>query len=169
MKICLLGDGAVGKTSLIRKFVYDEFDDTYLATIGTKITKKTMTLGSGTEEVNITLMISDIVGQVEFERIHKQYYRGSKAGIFVCDVTRPETLNSMNWWLDSFRQAAGNVPLMLLGNKSDLVGCAKVDEAELGRYASGFGCKHFMTSAKTGLNVERTFHEIGMFLCQAKK
>jgi len=168
MKVCLLGDGAVGKTSLIRKFVFDEFDDGYLATIGTKITKKPMTLVSGEEAFNLTLMISDIVGQVEFERIHKQYYRGSKAGIFVCDLTRTETLRSVDWWLESFRQVTGNVPIVLLGNKSDLKERRAVSDSDLAKYASRFGCSHYITSAKTGINVEKAFLEVGRALCQIK-
>jgi small GTP-binding protein len=164
-KICLLGDGEVGKTSLIRKFVYDDFDDKYLMTIGTKITKKTMVLNSGQEEINLTMMINDIVGQVEFERIHKQYYRGSKAGIFVCDLTRKSTLERMEWWLDSFNQVVGEVPLILLGNKLDLVEQRQVSENDLAQFARNFNCSYYLTSAKTGENVEHAFEKIGRCLC----
>jgi small GTP-binding protein len=142
-KICLLGDGEVGKTSLIRKFVYDDFDDKYLMTIGTKITKKTMVLNSG----------------------HKQYYRGSKAGIFVCDLTRKSTLERMEWWLDSFNQVVGEVPLILLGNKLDLVEQRQVSENDLAQFARNFNCSYYLTSAKTGENVEHAFEKIGRCLC----
>jgi small GTP-binding protein len=164
-KICLLGDGEVGKTSLIRKFVYDEFDDKYLMTIGTKITKKTMIMDSGQEDINLTMMINDIVGQVEFERIHKQYYRGSKAGIFVCDLTRKNTLERMEWWLDSFNEVVGGVPIILLGNKLDLVEQRQISESDIVRFAKNFNCSYFLTSAKTGENVEMAFEKIGRCLC----
>ena len=168
-KVCLLGDGEVGKTSLIRKFVYDQFDDKYLMTIGTKITKKTLTFTHNGIPVNLTLMINDIVGQVEFERIHKQYYRGSMAGILVCDLTRKPTLARLDWWLDSFREVAGNVPLILLGNKADLTEKVEISDENLRKYSGRIGCSHFITSAKTGLNVEKAFTEVGKVLCQTGK
>ena len=164
-KICLLGDGEVGKTSLIRKFVYDEFDDKYLMTIGTKITKKTMTIKSESEEINLTVMINDIVGQVEFERIHRQYYRGSKAGIFVCDLTRPDTLERMDWWLDSFRKVAGDVPILILGNKSDLFEQRQITQNDLEKYSAKYNCPYLFTSAKTGESVEKAFLTVGRFVC----
>ena len=159
-KVCLLGDGAVGKTSLIRKYVYDDFDDKYLMTIGTKITKKTMKVGLD-EEINLTIMISDIVGQVEFERIHKQYYRGSKGGLFVCDMTRKDTLERVEWWLDSFRDVAGDVPVILLGNKLDLKEQHEITYEDMAAFAKKFNCPYFLTSAKTGENVERAFENMG--------
>ncbi len=160
-KICLLGDGAVGKTSLIRRYVYDNFDDQYLRTIGTKITKKTMVIKQPDEEINLTMMINDIVGQVGFERIHKQYYRGSKGGIFVCDLTRNDTLERVEWWLNSFRDVAGDVPVILLGNKLDLKENHEITFEDMAAFAERFNLPYFMTSAKTGENVERSFEEIG--------
>ncbi len=166
-KVCLLGDGAVGKTSLIRKYVYDDFDDKYLMTIGTKITKKTMVIKSDPdgpgpdEEINLTIMISDIVGQVEFERIHKQYYRGSKGGLFVCDLTKKDTLERMEWWLNSFKEVAGDVPIILLGNKVDLKDKHEISFEDIAKFAKKFNCPYFLTSAKTGENVERVFQNMG--------
>jgi small GTP-binding protein len=168
-KVCLLGDGEVGKTSLIRKFVYDQFDDKYLMTIGTKITKKALALSHQGTPVNLTLMINDIVGQVEFERIHKQYYRGSMAGILVCDLTRKPTLERIDWWLDSFREVAGDVPIILLGNKADLTEKLEISDNDLSNYSKDIGCSHFITSAKTGLNVEKAFIKVGKVLCQTNQ
>lgn len=171
-KICLLGDGAVGKTSLIRRYVYDDFDDKYLMTIGTKITKKTMLVKQGTgepisgEEINLTMMINDIVGQVEFERIHKQYYRGSKGGLFVCDLTRKDTLERVEWWLNSFREVAGNVPVILLGNKLDLKEEHEISFGDMAAFAKKFNCPYFLTSARTGENVERAFKNMGARVCR---
>ena len=162
-KVCLLGDGAVGKTSLIRKYVYDDFDDKYLMTIGAKITKKAMVVESeeNDEEINLTMMVNDIVGQVEFERLHKQYYRGSKGGLFVCDLTRKETLERVEWWLNSFREVAGDVPVILLGNKLDLKEQHEITFEDMAKFAKKFNCPYFLTSAKTGENVERAFENMG--------
>jgi len=159
-KICLLGDGAVGKTSLIRRYVYDDFADKYLMTIGAKITKKTLKLEEP-EQINLTMMINDIVGQVEFERLHKQYYRSSKGGLFVCDLTRKDTLERVEWWLNSFREVAGDVPVILLGNKLDLKEQHEISFEDMARFAKQFNCPYFLTSAKTGENVERAFENMG--------
>jgi len=162
-KVCLLGDGAVGKTSLIRRYVYDDFDDKYLMTIGAKITKKAMKVISEDtkEEINLTMMVNDIVGQVEFERLHKQYYRGSKGGLFVCDLTRKDTLERVEWWLNSFREVAGDVPVILLGNKLDLKDEHEITFEDMAKFAKKFNCPYFLTSAKTGENVERAFENMG--------
>ena len=160
-KVCLLGDGAVGKTSLIRKYVYDDFDDKYLMTIGAKITKKSLLVEGPDEQINLTMMVNDIVGQVEFERLHKQYYRGSKGGLFVCDLTRKDTLERMEWWLNSFREVAGDVPVILLGNKVDLKDEHEITPELMTEFAEKFNCPFFMTSAKTGENVEKAFENMG--------
>jgi small GTP-binding protein len=164
-KICLLGDGAVGKTSLIRKYVWDAFDDKYLATIGAKVTKKVIRFEEGGDEFKCSMMIHDIVGQVEFEKIHKQYYRGSEAAILVCDLTRRDTLEHMGWWLESLSEVVGKVPLLLLGNKLDLKEEYEVDFKDVADQAKEFGCPYFLTSAKTGENVEKAFENIGKRVC----
>lgn len=166
MKVCLLGDGAVGKTSLIRKFVYDEFDDKYLMTIGNKVTKKAMGLECGGQGFNLTLMINDIVGQIESDSIHRQYYRGSKGALFVFDLTRPETLESMDAWLESFKGVAGDVPVIMLGNKADLEAQRRVQDIDMLRLSEESSSDLLMTSAKTGENVEEAFQRLGRVLCQ---
>lgn len=166
-KICLLGDGAVGKTSLIRKYVYDAFDDKYLATIGAKVTKKVVHVeDKDGNEVKLAMMIHDIVGQVEFEKIHKQYYRGTEAAFLVCDLTRKDTLEHMGWWLESLSEVVGRVPIMLLGNKLDLEDQYEVDFSDVAALAKEFGCPYFLTSARTGENVEKAFVNLGNRVCQ---
>jgi GTPase SAR1 family protein len=76
-KICLLGDGAVGKTSLIRKFVFDSFDDKYIMTFGTKVSKKDVTMVREGQEFNMTFLIWDILGQRVHNTIHSAYYQGA--------------------------------------------------------------------------------------------
>ena len=103
MKICLLGDGAVGKTSLIKKYVYDKFEDKYLLTLGTKTTRKKIELPlKGGGHVELTLMIWDIMGQKEFERLHATFFQGSKGAIVVTDFTRKSTLEGVDNWIESF-------------------------------------------------------------------
>ncbi len=177
-KVVLLGDGAVGKTSLIRKFVFDKFDDKYITTIGTKVTKKDIRVKpSPGETVDLTLMVWDILGQKGYHRIQKTGFQGTKGALLVCDMTRRETLESLEqYWLPNLVEAAGPVPVIFLGNKTDLID-PKGDRpsqpnhltaGELRRTASKFSTPSYLTSAKTGLNVEDAFQCFGDALFLSK-
>jgi len=158
-KICLLGDPAVGKTSLIRRYVFDMFDDKYITTIGTKVTKKTVIVppvGQGAD-LKITLLIWDILGQREYQRLHPVYYQGAEGALIVCDCTRKETIGNLATWVSSFKNVVGNVPVVFLMNKSDLVDPEKFDRNEIENLCRQHRAPYLPTSAKTGLNVERAF------------
>lgn len=161
-KICLLGDNAVGKTSLIRKYVYDTFDDKYIATIGTKTTKKEMTIEYFNKRVNVTMMIWDVLGQHDYRNIHERSFKGTSGAMLVCDVTRPDTLEGIKeYWLPALEKVAGNVPLVFLANKIDLKDDAKFGEKEIRRIAEEHQGFWSLTSAKTGENVDGAFYELG--------
>lgn len=161
IKLCLLGDGAVGKTSLVRRYVFDVFDDKYLMSFGTKVTKKSFRVG----EVDLDLMIWDILGQKSQEALHAAYYRGAAGALAVCDFTRPDTMKNLKTWLGSFRSMVGDMPVIILGNKSDLERTFTL--AELEAFGASVGCQVIETSAKTGLNVELAFSEMGKKLMEA--
>ena len=159
LKICLLGDGAVGKTSLIRKFVYDEFDDQYLMTFGAKTTKKLIGLSNPKDggSVQMTLMISDIMGQKDVSNVHDAYMFGTKGAIIVCDITRKETLESVQGWMDKVNKISGDVPMVFVANKYDLSDEAQFDIDDLKEIAEGIDCQAYVSSARTGENVELAF------------
>ena len=161
IKVCLLGDGAVGKTSLVRRFVYDVFDDKYLMSFGTKVSKKSLKV-AGSE---IDLMIWDILGQKGNESLHAAYYRGAAGALAVCDFTRPDTMKNLRSWLGSFRLTVGEMPVVILGNKADLE--RRFTLKELEEFGKSVGCPVLETSAKTGQNVELAFTEIGKKLLEA--
>ena len=175
-KICLLGDNAVGKTSLIRRYVLDIFQDKYISTIGTKITKKSVMLRHPKENVkiNMTLLIWDIMGDMNSlpEIIHsynkysaqKKYFENAKGAMIVCDITRKNTLNNIDDWVTSLNEVAGDVPKLFLGNKSDLQAISKVEPKDLEEISSQFNCKHLFTSAKTGQNVENAFSKLSKLM-----
>jgi small GTP-binding protein len=160
IKLCLLGDGAVGKTSLVRRFVFDVFDDKYIMSFGTKVSKKSMKVEGSTMD----LMVWDILGQKTHVALHEAYYKGAAGALAVCDFTRPDTMRSLKGWLGSFRSVVGDKPVLILGNKSDLEKTFTL--AELKEYAKSIGCEAFETSAKTGLNVENAFAAIGKRLLE---
>lgn len=161
IKLCLLGDGAVGKTSLVRRYVYDVFDDKYLISFGTKVSKKSLKVG----DAEIDLMIWDILGQKSHEALHAAYYRGAAGAFAVCDYTRPETVPNLKSWLGSFRSVVGEMPVTILSNKADLE--RKISFKEIEDFGKEVGCTVFETSAKTGLNVELAFQEMGKRLLEA--
>lgn len=162
LKLCLLGDGAVGKTSLVRRFVFDVFDDKYIMSFGTKVSKKVIRV----DESEIDLMIWDILGQRMLESLHAAYYRGAVGAFAVCDFTRPETMSNLRNWIGSFKAVVGEQPVIVLGNKMDLE--RKFSLEELQAFGGSVGCLALETSAKTGTNVERAFSEMGRMMLGAK-
>ncbi|MDI6916628.1 MAG: GTP-binding protein [Thermoplasmatales archaeon] len=167
-KICLVGDPAVGKTSLIRRYVYDIFDNKYLSTIGAKITKKVVNIKEETHDTEIVLMIWDIEGQKKVSSVHSRYYKGADATIVVCDVTAKETLESIPNWVNAVFKVTGKIPLVFLANKIDLPN-REISESEIKKVASEFNAPYFFTSAKVGKNVEDAFITISKLLLKENK
>ena len=165
-KICLLGDPAVGKTSLIHRYVYDAFDERYLSTIGTKITKKTGLFDvPGTEnKVEMTLMIWDISGQKKIESVHHSYYKGAKGALIVADITRSDTFHNLVRWISDLFKISPDVPIIVLANKYDLKDSATIAEDEVKKITDKLGVSFLYTSAKSGMNVENAFKGISEYL-----
>ena len=166
-KIIMLGDGAVGKTSLIRKYVEDQFDDNYIFTIGTKVTKKQVNVETDEGEVKVNMVIWDILGQTDYHRTQNEAFKGAAGALVVCDITRKETLENLEkYWIPQFEKTAGKVPIVFIGNKSDLKAQAQFSAAELTdraqKLASPAKATTFMTSAKTGKNVPNVFENLAM-------
>jgi len=157
-KVCLVGDIGVGKTSLIKRFVLDTFDDRYIATIGTKVMKKSVPCTWRGAEATMDLVIWDIMGEKGFRQLLKEsYFEGTHGVIAVCDVTRRDTLADLYGWIDLARTNAGDIPFVFLGNKADLRAKVVIQEPELAAIAERHRAPYWFTSAKTGLNVERAF------------
>lgn len=169
-KICLLGDGQVGKTSLIRKFVLDQFSDDYITTVGTKVSKKKMQIDVPEKDthVDLTLTIWDILGQKEFRSLHNTFYAGASGGLIVCDLTRYETFESMLEWIEDLFAITGSIPIVIIGNKCDLQDQHTVLEENLEALADKYNTIHVYTSAKTGENVELAFKNLADEIVQEK-
>jgi len=164
--IIMLGDGAVGKTSLIRRFVIDEFGDEYITTIGTKVTKREVTLEEGDKQTQMIMMIWDIIGQKGYRYTQSLSFRGMNGALLVADLTRKETLESLKgYWIPLVLKIAGPIPMVFLGNKADLTDEQQYGLEEIQQVASeclAFGSTNecYITSAKTGDNVETAFNII---------
>lgn len=158
-KICLLGEFAVGKTSLVRQFVEGRFDDKYLSTIGVKVSRKSLTRAYGT----LNLLLWDLAGSEEF-KANTAYLQGAAGAIVVCDLTRGETLSGLERYAQQVRAAGGTGPLVFLGNKADLTEQRSITEEDLQKAAEALGGPYLLTSAKTGANVEAAFLKLAELL-----
>ena len=162
-KICMLGDPAVGKTSLLGRFVFSMFDDKYIETIGAKVTKRTMAIErkSTRQRFRLKLMIWDIAGQKTLDFIKPTYYRDAEGALVIADCTRRETLDNVLRWGQSIREVCGPIPIVVLVNKSDLREHAQFTTEDAVEIAGRLDAPSFMTSAKSGENVENAFSSLG--------
>lgn len=157
-KILLLGDGAVGKTSLIRRFVVDKFSDDYITTIGTKVTKKDLRVESPGKITDVTLMIWDVLGQRGYKNIQDSSFQGAKGALLVYDVTRFDTMRSLSdYWIPHLVRITKPIPVVLVGNKVDLCRDRPRARDELEDAVESLHAHGFLGSAKTGENVESSF------------
>src|SRR5205809_155721 len=157
-KILLLGDGAVGKTSLIRRFVVDKFSDDYITTIGTKVTKKDLRIESPSKATDMTFMIWDVLGQKGYRGIQESSFQGAKGALLVYDVTRPETAESLHeYWIPHLLSVTDPIPIVLVANKVDLADSRRKVQEDLDDLKDVLQVDGFVSSAKTGLNVEAGF------------
>lgn len=154
-KICMLGDFAVGKTSMIRRYVLDEFDDRYITTLGTKITKKSIAVGN----VDFTFQIWDIIGNIQYHKIQSQYYKGSDGAFVIFDITRYDTFENVSQWADAFLKVAPKSKFVFIANKVDLEPTFEYGELMQG-LADVYDASTFAASAKTGTNVEIAFRAL---------
>ena len=150
-KVCMLGTFAVGKTSLVSRFVHSMFSERYQTSIGVKIDKKALQLG----EEQVELILWDIHGDDEFQRIRQSYVKGASGCLFVVDGTRRSTWDEALNLSRSVRSWVGDLPCLLLLNKADLMDAWELDE-DSAKPVPGFG-RTVRTSAKTGEGVEEAF------------
>ncbi|MCS6821857.1 MAG: GTP-binding protein [Microscillaceae bacterium] len=150
-KVILIGNFGVGKTSLVRRFVYQKFSEEYLTTLGVKIDKKSVEIKEKNTIAN--LIIWDIAGEVSQTQVPQSYYLGSHGVIYVLDITRPSTYTRIQEDLDYVKRLLPKAPICIVGNKVDLVSAQDIEKFK----SSVMIPVHFLTSAKDGSNVESMF------------
>ncbi len=164
-KVVLLGDGGVGKTSLIARYVVNKFDDKYIATIGTKVSRKDIQFVKPNLIINLRMMIWDILGQKEYSKIRSASLSGAQGLILVGDLSRTETVNSLReFWLKEVGLVVGEIPTIIVGNKIDLAEKGSMSVMLLESMGQKLGCPTVLCSAKTGENVENLFNILGELL-----
>lgn len=166
-KVCLLGDYAVGKTSLVRRFVYNRFDDKYLSTIGVKVSAKTVAVANGDDVVEVAMMIWDLAGSEEFDRMRSSYVRGASGAVLVCDLTRPTTLESLEGYASDLLAISPRARIIVAANKHDLIEpphpetVQQLAAGQVEALAARLRAPCYLTSAKTGEEVEGLFRHLG--------
>ncbi len=157
-KVIVVGDGSVGKTSLLRKYVKKQFEAQYLPTVGVNISKQPMKYKNN----DINLMFWDIAGQPQFFLLHKVYYNGANGVILMCDLTQSHTFtNVKNWYKELVKYGLKNTPIILVGNKNDLKKERKIIQPMAESLMDQLGITvYYETSALTGHNVDAVFEKI---------
>jgi len=153
-KILLLGDFNVGKTSLIRRYVDDSFDDKYLSTIGVKISKKSLNM----HNLDIEFLIWDIEGNTPTKPIPTHYFRGASGAIFVADITREQSMLNLLNHIQTFVNLNPDSEYVIAYNKVDLLTKKQIENM-------GIDLNAFLTSAKNKMNVEVLFETLASKMC----
>ncbi len=162
-KICLLGSFAVGKTSLVERFVHGRFDEKYLTTIGVKISQKLLAPihpPNSSKTVQHHFLIWDIAGFEKFNAVTRNYFRGAAGALAVADLTRPETLSDIRHLCDQFLSVNSEAKLVFVGNKIDIFQGPETILNELGETARSYATYYLTTSAKTAEKVENAFMDL---------
>ncbi len=160
-KIVVLGDNAVGKTSLIVRYVDDSFNVNYKPTLGFDIFVKRVDTPDGLD----SLIIWDIGAQEKFEELREFFLQRSDGAILVYDVTRMETFQNMIFWMNTLYDFVGRVPFILVGNKIDLIDRVEISTEKAERFADKIKAINFYEcSTKTGIKVNEIFKEMAIKL-----
>ena len=158
-KTIVVGDGGVGKTALTIRFSKDFFTEDYKMTIGVDFHVKTITIDTSEGELRCKLQIWDTGGQERFSSIRPMYYRGSLGALVIYDLTNYESFEHLPQWIEEIRANIKNeIPLLLVGNKSDLTTQRAVSREEINDFTKKFNLYYMETSAKTGVGVGDCFH-----------
>ena len=153
-KIVLFVNEAVGKTSLVERFVNNRFEEDYLSTLGYNVYEKRIAYLNFT----ISLMIYDVAGQEKFSELRKKYAEGANTAFLIYDITDLNSIISVMKWKTELNEIAGNIPFIIIGNKLDLQPRRQVPTVDALKMSSALGALSFFeTSAKTGEGVENAF------------
>ena len=159
VSLITLGEGQVGKTSIIYRYIDDTFTSNYLATIGIDSKFKKIKLASG-EEIKVKIL--DTAGQERFQSIAANYIKKADGIVFVYDITKGYTFTNLEKWLSNIDEVANDKPCLLIGNKSDMNDKREVSKEEGMEFTKKFKKEtHFYeTSCKTGENVDKAINDL---------
>ena len=158
-KFLVLGEGKIGKTSLIERYINKTFKSNYIATIGMDIRRKRLEINN--KEVDIS--ITDTAGQERFRSITKMFYKGADGILVGFDLTDRNTFEQVNYWISQIEENSSKdypISLVLFGNKCDNVEDIKVSEEDIEKLKEKYKLTFYKTSAKDGTNVQNAFQHL---------
>ncbi|CEG46356.1 ras-related protein rab-21-like [Plasmopara halstedii] len=156
-KIVLLGEGRVGKTSILLRYIKGEYNDQQVSTLQASYLDKRLLV----DNRRVALSLWDTAGQERFHALGPIYYRDADGALLVYDITDAESFRKVRTWVRELRRIVGDdISICIAGNKSDLHRNRKVPEDEAKRYAESVGAAHFDTSAKLNRGLEDAFVEL---------
>lgn len=156
LKLVILGEGRVGKTSILLKYFQSKFDEGQVSTVNPAFYEKVVNFNNK----KIQLKFWDTAGQEQFNAISTMYYQGAVGALLVYDVSIFETFEKVKHWVRTLQEAVGkDIIFVIAGNKFDLLNKGEMNErqSEIDAYCSKQNCKHYYTSAKTGFQLDETF------------
>ena len=159
LKLMILGDSDVGKTSILRKYCKNEFLGSYVATIGIDFQLKYLNIN----DKKIKIQIWDTAWEERYRVVTKNYFNTSDGFIIIYDITNRESFDNINNWIEQINTLVGNkTKCIIFGNKNDLTHLRKVETNEGEELAKQYKYKFYETSAKDGCNIEDGFYNIVM-------
>ena len=158
VKLAVLGDQMVGKTSIIHRYSKNKFKENFLPTLGVSITSNYVTIPF--QKIRVQFSIWDFGGQDYFRRVRRSYYHGARACFMVFDLTNRESFDNLKKWDDEKYELAPGITTVILGNKNDLEEKRAVSKEEASKFASSRGYSYMETSALTGTNVNDAFNMV---------
>jgi len=165
-KVVLIGEGGVGKTSTLNRFVKNQFQEQYILTIGANFLKKEVKF----KKTTVNLIIWDMAGQSRFASFRKNFYTDTSGALLIFDLTRADTYYKLENWIKELNESAGEIPFVLIGNKCDLLEDLgrSIDPIKTEEFARNRNSIYIETSAKTGENVEEAFKELTRRMAESK-
>jgi len=165
-KICLLGEGRVGKTSILLRYVRDAFDDRQTSTLTASCFDKTVPLGGG---ASARVSIWDTAGQERFHALGPLYYRDADGALLVYDITDEASFRRVQDWVKELKKILGeDIVIALAGNKADMEKSRNVDAKQVLEYVGAIGASHQLTSAKVGTGVNEAFTDLLKRACSGR-
>lgn len=160
-KVCVIGNGGVGKSSAVRRYSQGVFTEDYQVTVGVQHSSQSVRITSEEGQTEVKLIVWDLGGQDKFKYVRPMFYRSARALVLMFDITDKRSFEALPDWIKEAEDNIGHsVPMILVANKTDLPN-HEIDISEVERYAEHIGACFITTSVKTGENVVNMFEKLG--------
>ncbi|MFW9933334.1 MAG: Rab family GTPase [Candidatus Thorarchaeota archaeon] len=160
-KVCVIGNGGVGKSSAVRRYSQGVFTEDYQVTVGVQHSSQSVNINGPEGPTEVKLIVWDLGGQDKFKFVRPMFYKAAKALVLMFDITSKESFESLPKWIKEAEDNIGHsVPMVIAANKTDLPG-HEIEIEEIERYANHLGAEFILTSVKTGDNVVNMFEKLG--------